>query len=191
VYERTKAEGETLARDLSRQWGLPVVIARPALVYGPGDLHLLSWFRAIHGGYYRVVGDGESLLHPVYVDDVAEGLLRCAEEPARAGRVYHLVGERPLPIRELAAEIGRAVSRPLSRIHVPLPLARGIAAVLEAVPGLPAARLPLTQGRITFMTESRAYSGLRARDELGFVPAVDLFTGLRRTVEWYRGEGLL
>jgi nucleoside-diphosphate-sugar epimerase len=191
VYERTKAEGESLARDLARSWGLPLVIARPALVYGPGDLHLLSWFRAIHGGYYRVVGRGDNVLHPVYVDDVVEGLLRCAEPPARDGRVYNLVGERPLPIRELAAEIGRAVSRPLSPRHVPLGVARAIAALLEAVPGLPASRLPLTRGRITFMTESRAYSGARARDELGFMPAVDLPTGLRRTVAWYRGEGLL
>jgi nucleoside-diphosphate-sugar epimerase len=41
------------------------------------------------------------------------------------------------------------------------------------------------------MTESRAYRGDRAARELGFTPRVDLATGLRATVAWYRREGLL
>jgi nucleoside-diphosphate-sugar epimerase len=70
-------------------------------------------------------------------------------------------------------------------------LANTLAAALEAIPGLPPARLPLTRSRVAFMTESRAYCGCRAREELGFVARVGLEDGLRRTVAWYRVEGLL
>ena len=63
--------------------------------------------------------------------------------------------------------------------------------MLEAVPGVSPAQLPLTRSRVTFMTQSRAYRGERAARELGFVPAVDVATGLARTVAWYRAEGLL
>jgi nucleoside-diphosphate-sugar epimerase len=190
VYERTKAVSEQLALALARRCGLRLTVARPALVYGPGDLHLLGWFRAIRWGYYRVVGSGDNLLHPIYVDDVAEGLIRCAETPA-AGRLYHLVGERALPIRELAEAMARALSRRLSRLHLPVSLALGVAAVLESLPGIAPDRLPLTRSRIAFMTQSRAYCGECARRELNFTPRIDLETGLRRTVAWYDAEGLL
>jgi len=189
AYERTKAEGERVALELADRHRLALNVARPALVYGPGDRHLVAWFRAIRSGLYRVVGTGESLLHPIYVDDLVEGLLRCAGAPAR--RVYHLVGERPVPIREIAEAIARTLGRPLRRGRIPKSLALAVAATLEALPGLRPDRLPLTRSRVAFMTESRAYCGCRARRELGFEPKVDLGAGLLRTVEWYRSEGLL
>ena len=191
IYERTKAAGEQLALELAGQYGLPLVVARPALVYGPGDLHLLGWFRTIQRGVYRVVGQGDNLLHPIYIDDLVDGLLRCAGLPTAIGRVYNLVGEQALPIRELAGAIAAAVGRALPRRRLPLALARAIATLLEALPGMAPARLPLTHSRIAFMTESRAYCGARARHELGFVPRVSLSTGLARTVAWYRRERLL
>jgi len=191
IYERTKAEGEQIALILAHHHRLRLSVARPALVYGPGDRHLLGWFRAIQRGYYRVVGQGDNLLHPIYIDDVVDGLIRCAETPAAAGRVYHLVGERALPIRELAEAIARALSRRLPRWHLPVSIALVVASVLEAAPGISPARLPLTRSRIAFMTQSRAYCGERARRELNFAPQVDLETGLSRAVAWYRTEGLL
>jgi nucleoside-diphosphate-sugar epimerase len=41
------------------------------------------------------------------------------------------------------------------------------------------------------MIESRAYCGQRACTELGFIPNIDLETGLEQTVAWYHREGLL
>ena len=41
VYEQAKADAEKAVRSEWRQ-GFPAVIARPGLVYGPGDIHLLS-----------------------------------------------------------------------------------------------------------------------------------------------------
>jgi nucleoside-diphosphate-sugar epimerase len=189
VYERTKAEGERLALAMAEQHGLPLNVARPALVYGPGDRHLAGWFRSIRAGYYRVVGEGQNLLHPIYVDDLVDGMLRCADAPAR--RAYHLVGERPVPIGEMAEAIARAVGRRLPRGRIPRGVALALATLLEALPLVDRARLPLTRSRVAFMTESRAYCGCRARRELGFEPRVDLATGLGRTVEWYRAEGIL
>jgi nucleoside-diphosphate-sugar epimerase len=36
-YEKTKCEGEKVALEFHRREGLPVVVIRPAQVYGPGD----------------------------------------------------------------------------------------------------------------------------------------------------------
>lgn len=191
TYEQTKAEGEQLALSLAAAHQLPLVVARPALVYGPGDLHLLGWFRTIQRGYYRVVGRGDSLLHPIYIDDLVTGLRRCADVPTAIGRVYHLVGEQALPIRELAAAIARALGTRLPHQPLPAAFAWAAASLLEALPGIDATRLPLTRSRLSFMSQSRAYCGERARHELGFVPHIALEAGLERTVAWYRREGLL
>ncbi len=190
VYERTKAEAETIALDAARA-GLPLSVVRPALVYGPGDRHLVGWFRAIQAGLYHVVGSGDNLLHPIYVSDVVDGMLRCGERQEARGRAYHLVGPQPVPIQGLADAIARAVHRPLPRTHLPRAIAYATAALLERLPGVPPARLPLTRNRVAFMTESRVYCGARARTELGFEPRVDLERGLERTVDWYRETGLL
>ena len=67
--------------------GLPAVIARPGLVYGPGDLHLLGFFRSILRRRFRRIGRRDVWLHPIYIDDLTEGLILCGRHPAARRRV--------------------------------------------------------------------------------------------------------
>jgi nucleoside-diphosphate-sugar epimerase len=190
AYERTKARAEQLASIVARRGGLNLVIARPGLVYGPGDRHLLGWFRSIRGGYYRVIGSGRNAFHPIYIDDLVRALLLTASSANGNCRAYHLVGSQPVTMRALSDAIGTAVGRRVPRTHLPRPLAFAMGAVMEALP-VPRRALPLTRSRVRFMTESREYDGSRARQELGFIPRVELEDGLARTVAWYRDNGLL
>jgi len=190
AYESTKARAEQRATEMAHRTGLPLAIARPGLVYGPGDRHLLGLFRAIRGGYYRVIGHGHNRFSPIYVDDVVQGLLLSAAAAGPACRRYHLIGPRPVTMAELSDAIGAAVGRSVPRLHLPTPLALAVATAFEALP-VSRRLLPLTRSRVRFMTEDRAYDGSRAARELGFAPRVDLDTGLSRTVAWYREHGLL
>jgi len=190
AYEITKAQSEQAARDIARRYDAPLVIARPGLVYGPGDLHLLGWFRSIRDGYYRVVGPGTNHLHPIYIDDLVRATLLCTTKAAPAGRAYHLVGSRPVTMRELSDAIGAAVGRPVPTMHLPGPLAFAAGAAFELLP-LARRKLPLSRSRVRFLMQNRAYDGTRARDELGFIPQVELSEGLARTVASYREGGLL
>jgi nucleoside-diphosphate-sugar epimerase len=190
AYEISKAAGEEAAREVAARHNFSLVIARPGLVYGPGDLHLLGWFRAIRAGYYRVIGSGSNRLHPIFIDDAVRGLLLCVDAASPQGRAYHLVGTEAVTMQQLSDEIGRAVGRPVPKTHLPAPIAFSIAAAMEALP-VPRRLLPLTRSRVRFMLQNRAYDGSRAREELGFVPRIDLEEGLARTVAWYRENGLL
>lgn len=190
AYEVTKVRGEQAVRECARRSGTPLAIARPGLVYGPGDRHLLGWYRSIRDGYYRVVGPGTNHLHPVYIDDLVHALLLCDLKATPDGRAYHLVGERPYTMRELSDAIGRAVGHAVPARHLPAAFAWAAGAAFELLP-LPRRRLPLSRTRVTFLLQNREYDGSRAREELGFAPQVGLDEGLARTVAWYRAHGWL
>lgn len=190
-YEATKLEGELLALRAFRERGLPVSVARPGLVYGPGDLHLLGFFASIDRGLFHVIDGGRALLHPVYVDDVISALLRCAENPAAVGRTYNIAGRRPVSVHELATAAAHALGRELPRGSIPRWLAHLASDVFAVTPGLRGERSPLTASRVEFLTRSRVYDIRRARTELGYVPRIELEDGMRLTVDWYRGHGYL
>ncbi len=190
-YEATKLEAELLALQAYKEDGLPVSVARPGLVYGPGDLHLLGFFASIKKGLFRVIDGGKALLHPIYIDDMTTAFLLCAEKPEAAGRSYNIAGERPVTIRELAAAIARAQGKTLPGGSIPLWLANLASDIFAITPGMQGERAPLTRSRVAFLTHSRVYDISRARSELGFAPAVDLEEGMKRTAAWYRKHGYL
>jgi dihydroflavonol-4-reductase len=189
AYERSKALGEAVAAGFARD-GLPLVVARPEFIYGPGDVHVLGLFRAIQRGIFFYIGDGQNTCHPTYVEDMVDGLLACLRRGA-VGGVYHIAGPRPLPFRELAETIAAALGVPPPRWRVPRPLAWLGAAGLEAAGKLTGRAAPLSRTGVAFFSENRRSTYAKAERELGFAPRVELREGVERTVGWYRQEGLL
>jgi nucleoside-diphosphate-sugar epimerase len=190
VYEATKAEAELIIRERSRD-GFPAVIARPGLVYGPGDLHLLPFFRAVLRGQFRPIGRRCVWLHPIYIDDMVDALVLCGERPEAAGECFHLAGREPVPLAGLAEAIARAGGTRMSRGYIPLPAARAIAILGDQLPANLRRSAPLTRGRLDFLTHSRMYDVTKAQRLLGFAATTDLPAGAARSVAWYRAEGYL
>jgi nucleoside-diphosphate-sugar epimerase len=184
-YEATKLEGEQLALKAYQEQGLPVTVVRPGLVYGPGDLHLLSFFVSIKKGLFRVIDGGKALLHPVYIDDLVAAFLLCAGRPQAPGRSYNIAGERPVTVRELATAIAHALGKELPAGSVPLWLANLASDIFAITPGIRGEHAPLTRSRVKFLTHSRIYDISRARSELGYTPKIALEEGMKLTAAWY------
>src|SRR5205085_3606032 len=122
-YEASKLEAELLALQAYKERGLPVSVARPGLVYGPGDLHLLGFFSSIKKGLPCLIDGGKAMIHPIYIEDMTEAFLLCAERPEAVGRSYNIAGERPVSFRELVASIAHALGKKSPRGSIPLWLA--------------------------------------------------------------------
>ena len=185
-YEVTKLEAELLALRAWQEQGLPVSVARPGLVYGPGDLHLLGFFSSIQKGLFRVIDGGKALLHPIYIDDMTAAFLLCAERPQAIGHSYNLAGDHPVTMRELATAIAHSLDKELPRGSIPLWLANIASDIFALTPGIRGEKAPLTRSRVKFLTHSRVYDNSRAKIELGFSPGVQLEEGMKRTAAWYR-----
>jgi dihydroflavonol-4-reductase len=191
VYQRTKLEAEQLAAEYGRRTGLEVVVARPIGIYGPGDLRLLKMFRGIARGRFPMLGPGTVFYHLTYIDDLVEGSRLCGEVPQAAGRTYLLAGPEYTTLNDLVRLIAEELHASPPRLRLPVWPVWLAGALCEAICVPLRIEPPLFRRRVDFYRKSRAFSTARASRELGYSPSVDLRTGIRRTVDWYRSEGLL
>jgi len=190
IYEATKSEGEKLALAFAQRTNLSLTVVRPEFVYGPSDTHVLGLFRAIQKRRFFFIGSGENRVHPTFVDDAVQGMMLC-ETNGQAGRTYLIAGPEPASIRHLATTIASALSVSPPRLRLPRPLAAAAAAGLELASQALSFQPPLSRSAVNFFTETRVFSTARAQAELGYQAQVPLVEGVRRTVEWYREQGLL
>jgi nucleoside-diphosphate-sugar epimerase len=191
VYQRTKVEGEAIARQAAADTGMEVVVARPTGIYGPGDRRLLKLFRGVARRRFVILGSGEIYYHLTYIDDLVEGFRLCGEVPAAAGRTYILAGGDVTTLNALVALIAKEAGVAPPAWHLPVWPVWIAGAACEALCAPFGIEPPLYRRRVDFFTKSRAFDISRARTELGFSPAVDLRQGIARTLAWYRQEGWL
>lgn len=190
AYEDSKWRAEVLVREAVHN-GLPAAIVRPGLVYGPGDLHLLGFFKVVQRGLFRPIGDRPTWLHPIYVDDLVDAFIRCAYDPQAVGECFHIAGQKPVTLGSLATAMAAAMGVPPPRGTMPLFVARVAALAAELLPHGLKHMAPMTQDRLRFLTSSRVYDVSKAERLLDFKAPTELATGMALTVEWYRAKGYL
>ena len=110
VYQATKCEAEQLA--LSYRDRIPLAVARPTAIYGPGDTRLLKMFRLITQQRFPLLGGGENYYHTVHVKDLVRGLRLLGTHSRAVGEVFILGGESYLKLSELAAMIASVAGVP-------------------------------------------------------------------------------
>lgn len=185
TYGRTKAEAETKAMQASRSLGVELAVVRPGIVYGPGSY---SWslrtVRLLQRGLPVIFGDGKGHAHPVYVDNLVDGMLLAASRPQAAGEAFNFV-DRPVPWREWFGRHGDLCGRRPRRL--PLWMARLALAAGEFLP----LGLSINRNLVAYYTNQTIYPRTKAQKLLGYQPAVDLDEGLRHTTSWLRQEGYL
>jgi nucleoside-diphosphate-sugar epimerase len=108
-YQRSKLGGEMIARRFMNEGRLPVVIFRPAAIYGPGDRRWLKLVRSVKRGYFVMLGSGETRLTLIYIDDLVEGIIQCGTVEGAVGETFILAGESIVTLSELVEIVARAV----------------------------------------------------------------------------------
>jgi nucleoside-diphosphate-sugar epimerase len=191
IYQTTKLEAETRVRDFGERNPIEVVVVRPIGIYGPRDTRFLKMFRGIARRRFPILGTGDVYYHLTFIEDLVEGFRLAGETPRAAGRTYLIAGPEYTTLNELTRRIAEEldVAPPRLRLPIwPVWLAGAICEYACAPFGL---EPPLYRRRVDFYRKSRAFDISRARAELAYNPTVDLRTGIRRTIAWYREHGWL
>lgn len=163
---RSAYGGTKFAADaVVRSGGIPWVIVRPSLIYGPGP-------RGVFQKLARLVDRlpvvpfpaGDALFAPVHVDDLCHALTEAASRPHAAGRSYQVGGEEVTLCQLLKALARRRGPRRVALVGVPQPLCR-----LAALAGdLLLENPPLTLDNLEGLTAVERTDSTDAVQELDF-----------------------
>ncbi len=190
AYGRSKRAAENLLLGMSGE-GFEVTVLRPTALFG--EEHQGSIFelvRAINKGRFVIIGGGNNRTNFYYVGDFVEVLTAVADSEAASGQVF-IAADRPTPLHELAQCIRAATGSRYPLLRIPRFMGKGIAAGCDAISALSGRSLPLSRRRLDAMTNDTAYSSRKLEQAIGLRPTYGLDAGIRRTVAWYRQNGLI
>jgi dTDP-glucose 4,6-dehydratase len=170
-YAASKAASDHLVRAWGRTYGLPILISNCSNNYGPYQfpekLVPLMILRALKGEPLPVYGSGEHIRDWLYVEDHAEALITVLTQ-GEPGSTYNIGGS--------------AERRNIEMVEVICDLVDELSGSLPSGP----------RRRLVNFVEDRpghdkryAMDSSKICESLGWRPAHDLASGLRRTVQWY------
>lgn len=173
-YPFSKLVGEQFCRAYWDQYGLEHVIIRPFNVYGPGekvgaapgDGHVIPdlTHKIINGDYpLELFGDGSQTRCFTFVDDVTTGIVLALESRAAKNEDFNLGWPKEISILQLAQMLWTLCER------------------LEPMKTTP-------RSRFSCDIQRRAVDISKANKLLGWRPRVELESGLKRYIEWYREQ---
>jgi UDP-glucuronate decarboxylase len=166
-YDEGKRAAETLFFDYHRQHGLKIKVMRIFNTYGPrmdpNDGRVVSNFivQALRGGNITIYGDGSQTRSFCYVDDLIDGMIRLMNSDDEVTGPINIGNPGEFSMLELATAVIRAT---------------GSASSIEFQP------LPLDDPR------QRQPDITKAKEVLGWTPAIDLIQGLERTISYFETE---
>jgi colanic acid biosynthesis glycosyl transferase WcaI len=183
TYGAAKADAEADLRTRIAPDGRPLgTIVRLATCYGPGAAgNVTTMLDALDRRRFAVVGSGRNRKTLLHITDAAAALVLVAASPEAAGATYDVSDGCPLPLREVVDQMCSVLGRPAPpRIPVtPLRLALRVAEGAARSIGRPA---PIDGALVDTLVADVAVPALHIRDELGFVVAHDLSSGLATMV---------
>ena len=191
-YQSTKYKAEPVCLDFMKETGLPVTILRPSAIYGPGDperFHMI--FKRVARGRFPMFGNGKTLYHPVYIDNLVDACVLAMDLTKGNGEAYLIADEEYVPIKDLVRRIGQALQVDVKIKHYPLWPVMIAGHICEKICTPLRISPPIFPRRVDWYRQNRAFNINKAKRDLGYFPHVGLDEGLRRTGEWYRQENLI
>ena len=186
-YGKSKLLGETMAREYTS--ALPIVILRLGMIYGPdfedGYFQILDRLSA---GKMQILGDGNNRMPIVHQSDAVHAIMLALDsgEAISHCREYNIVGGETMTQKELLRLAASQLNVPAPEKSAPVALASTGMAIKQALSSLHLTSPPtVSSENIRQLSLDRAYSGGKAKAELGFEAKVKLADGMKEVVQIY------
>jgi nucleoside-diphosphate-sugar epimerase len=192
AYVDTKIASEQVALQAHASGEAAVTVVRPGDIYGPASR---PWtvmpVELIKARRFALPAGGRGIHSPVYVDDLVAGIIAAAESDAAAGQVITLSSGVGVETRTFFGHYARMLGR-RGVPTVPMRVALAGAAAQSAIARLRGKVNEVTPDGVRYLGLRRGTYGItKARELLGWSPAVGLDEGMARTEAWLRAEGLV
>ncbi|GAB4380286.1 MAG: SDR family NAD(P)-dependent oxidoreductase [Calditrichia bacterium] len=184
IYGETKIAGEEEVRKFYRETGFPVVIVRPAWVYGPGCPRTLKIYRTLKKKRFIMIGKGENLRHPIFIADMLEAFRITMDHEKAVGETFIIAGEKAITTTELVEGFSSSLDIPGPLLRIPYFLGKTMAVTAELLFGIIKKEPPLSRRSLEFFDTNNAFDISKAKKLLNFVPQYSFEKGLVESRGW-------
>jgi len=156
------------AEDAIHSSGLDFTILRPTMIYGsPRDRNMWRLIRLLRiSPIMPILGDGESLQQPIFVDDVAQAVLLALQTDVTIGKSYNIAGKDPLTYNQVIDTVAASLGKRIWKLHLPyMPIVR----TLQFTERM-RIRLPIKAEQVLRLNENKDFSYEEAKRDFGFNP---------------------
>jgi nucleoside-diphosphate-sugar epimerase len=154
---------------------MKLAILRPPLVYGPHVRgNFLALLKAVQRGWPLPLGAIDNRRSLLYVDNLADAILRCVTHPAAAGATFLISDRQDLSTPELVRALAASLEVRARLIDLPPGILRAAATLIGR------------RAAVERLTGSLQLDTSRIAASLGWSPPFSISAGLHATARWYR-----
>lgn len=185
AYQSSKKESEFIVREFCLQNDIKYLILRPAWVYGPHDKRVLKFIKAIAKKRFIRVGKCNTLIHPVYIDDLVQGIHKSILMDAN-DEILIIAGPETYTINDTIDIISDIVGVKIPDLKFPYSIMYIIAFISEFFFPIIGVSPPLFRRRLDFFRENQGFNINKAREMINYKPEYGLKKGMEETIKFYK-----
>ena len=191
-YGKSKMQAELIIEQAVAA-GLDATIVRPPWFYGPFQPpRQTTFFRMVRRGKFPIIGAGGQRRSMVYIDNLIDGMF-CAELTAAArGNGYWIADQQAHTVAEIVATVGKALADEGFTVEPPTTHVPAVVARVAELGDRLLQGVGLYQQQLHVLGEmghTIAVDISQSTAEIGYVPTVELYEGMRRSIRWCREQG--
>jgi nucleoside-diphosphate-sugar epimerase len=180
-------KSKLLAEEQLNRIDLPLIVLRPTAVYGSRDKDIFIILKTFSRGLEPYIGKKQQQLSFVYVKDLALAAVNALFTTATANGTYNITDGNCYNRYDMANITKNVLSKKTVKFHLPLPIVKGLALLLETTYGMFGKTPALNLEKLNELTALNWCCNIeKARKNLNYSPAYDLQQGLKEALDWYK-----
>lgn len=185
-YAYGKIKQEEIVKEYGRKFGIPFVIVRPGVVYGPGKNSIPGRIGINTFGFFIHLG-GSNKIPITYLDNCAEAIVRAGLITGIDGEVFNIVDD-DLPTSRQFLTLYKKKIKPFFSIYIPYPFFYLLNLLWEKYSKWSEGQLPPVFNRRNCATyyQKQKYSNLKLKKMTGWFPKVSFKEGFDNYSEFIK-----
>ncbi len=182
-YCDTKIIAEKTVKTFCRSHGIAYTIVRPSNVIGPGSVWVREILDAFFRGPFPKINGGKEPGAFVYVTNLVDGMIRCAESEKAVDRIYLFRDDYPITWGEYLDTISGFVGKKTIG-NLSFTSAWFLGSVCEKLLTPFGIRPPITRLAAAIMGKNNNVDASRAKEELGWSTRIPQDQAMKEIHEW-------
>ncbi len=185
-YGKSKLEAERILFQHYKEYGVPIAVLRPPVVYGPElyEFSLVSLIlKAILKKRFFMVGNGNNCISLCYIDNLIHAAMLAATMKEADGEIFIIADEESLTFKEIIDSIYGVIGMKEDYVTVPIWIAKSAAFFLFLLTVVVDYPIHISPNTINEFTGEWGTSVYKANKILNYKPVVNFYEGIERTVK--------